>query len=195
MRNGENIRAVEALGVDWIGFIFYPHSKRYVGQQLTYLPQRAKRVGVFVNESSETILEMVTTYGLDIVQLHGDESPYFCKELRQQDIQVMKAFGINDHLPLEKIVTYEGSCNYYLYDTQTPQYGGSGRQYDWDLLQYHQGSTPFILSGGIGPDDVAAICAYKHPMCIGIDINSQFEISPANKDIQSIQQFIKSLQQ
>ena len=195
MCDGENIRAVEAMGVDWIGFIFYPHSKRYVGKQLTYLPQRAKRVGVFVNESSETILEMLKIYGLDIVQLHGDESPEFCRQLRQHDILVMKAFGITDHLPLEKIAAYEGTCDYYLYDTQTPEYGGSGRQYDWDLLKYHQGSTPFILSGGIGPDDVTAIRAYNNPMCIGIDINSQFELSPANKDIQSIQQFIKSLQQ
>ena len=193
MRDNQNIRAVEALGVDWIGLIFYPPSKRFVGNQLTYLPKKAKRVGVFVNESKETIMEMVTTYGLDIVQLHGNESPEFCKQLGKQSIQVMKAFGIKDELPLEKITPYEGTCDYYLYDTQTSEYGGSGRQFDWNLLQYHQGTTPFLLSGGIGPDDAEAILAYNNPMCIGIDINSRFEFSPAIKDIESIEKFIKSL--
>lgn len=196
MRDGENIRAVEALNIDWIGFIFYPHSKRYVGDQLTLLPKRAKRVGVFVNQSMETVLEKVGEYWLDIVQLHGDESPEFCKQLGQHDnIQVMKAFGIADNLPFEKVATYEGTCDFYLYDTHTSEYGGSGRQFDWDILQYHRGNTPFLLSGGIGPDDVQAIKEYDNPMCVGIDINSKFELSPALKDIQSIEQFIKSLKQ
>lgn len=192
MRDGENIRQVEALGVDWMGLIFYTDSKRYVGQRPTYLPQRAKRVGVFVNQSIETILEKVTSYYLDIVQLHGDESPSFCKMLRQHNVRVMKAFGVADSFPSEKIAVYEDCCDYFLFDTQTSSYGGSGRKFNWDILESYQGNTPFLLSGGIGPNDEQAIQAFSHPMCIGIDINSQFELSAANKDIQSIEQFIKA---
>lgn len=195
MRNSENIRAVEALGVDWMGFIFYPLSKRYVGEQLTYLPKETKKVGVFVNESFEAVLETVRLYNLNTVQLHGSESPEFCKQLRQQDIQVIKAFGIADYLPSEKIAEYEGCCDYYIFDTQTSEYGGSGIKYDWNILQHYQGNTPFLLSGGIGLDDVDAIKIYSNPMCVGVDINSKFELSPANKDIESIHKFIKSLKQ
>ncbi len=195
MRNEDNIRAVEALGIDWMGFVFYPPSKRFVDQVPAYLPNNAKRVGVFVNESMETILEKAASFHLDIVQLHGDESPEFCKLLGKQDIQVMKAFGIADSFPCEKIAAFEGCCEYFLFDTQTSDYGGSGRQFNWDILQNYHGKTSFLLSGGIGPDDAQAILEFSHPMCIGIDINSKFELSPANKNIQSIEQFIKSLKQ
>ena len=195
MRDANNIRDVEALGIDWMGFIFYPPSKRNVSELPAYLPQSAKRVGVFVNESIENILKKVEMFQLDIVQLHGDESPEFCSQLAQHNIQIMKAFGIADSFPSEKIAEYEQSCHYFLFDTQTTAYGGSGRKFNWDILQNYQGNTPFLLSGGIGADDGQAIQKFSHPMFIGIDINSQFELSPANKDIQSIQQFIKSLKQ
>ncbi len=195
MRDGENILAVEALGVDWIGFIFYPASKRYVDIIPSYLPKEAKRVGVFVNESISTILEKSALFSLDIVQLHGDEPPKLCQELIDKQIKVMKAFGVASTFPTEKIMQFEGSCNYFVFDTQTSSYGGSGRKFDWDILQNYQGNTPFLLSGGISSDDVSAIQDFSHPLCIGIDINSQFELSPTNKDIQSIQQFIKSLKQ
>ena len=195
MRNGKNIRAVEPLGVDWMGFIFYPPSKRFVGATPEYLPMKTKRVGVFVNESTEIILDKVTLFSLDIVQLHGDESPELCQELTDKGIKVIKAFGIGTTFPSDKIEPYEGSCDYFLFDTQTSAYGGSGRKFNWDILQTYQGSSPFLLSGGISEDDVQTIQEFSHPMCIGIDINSKFELSPANKNIQSIQQFIKSLKQ
>ena len=195
MRDGENIRAVEALGVDWIGFIFYPPSKRYVDIIPSYLPKEAKRVGVFVNESIETIVDKATLFSLDIVQLHGDESPDMCQILMEKQIKVIKAFGFATSFPSEKIAQYEDLCKYFLFDTQTPTHGGSGRKFDWNILQHYQGNTPFLLSGGIGPNDISAIQEFSHPLCIGIDINSQFELSPANKDIQSIQQFLKSLKQ
>ena len=195
MRDGGNIRAVDELGVDWMGFIFYPHSERYVGNELTKLPRTAERVGVFVNETMDVILEKVAEYFLDIVQLHGDESPEFCKQLRKHDILVMKAFRIGNRLPEEEIAAYKECCDFFLFDTQTPTYGGSGRQFDWDLLFYYSGDTPFILSGGIGPDDVQAIREVDNPMCIGIDINSKFELSPAIKSIQLIEEFIESWKQ
>lgn len=195
MRDGQNIRAVEALGVDWIGFIFYPPSKRYVESVPDYLPVNVKRVGVFVNESFINILEKVKLFALDIVQLHGDESPQLCQQLNGQGIQVMKAFGIASTFPSEKIVEYEESCHYFLFDTNTEAYGGSGSKFDWQLLQNYRGNTPFLLSGGISADDVDVIQKFSHPQCIGIDINSKFELSPGIKDIQSIKQFIKSLKQ
>ncbi len=191
MHDGENIRAVEALNIDWMGFIFYPPSKRYVEVLPSYLPKEAKRVGVFVNESIETILNKATLFSLDIVQLHGDESPELCQELMDKQIRVMKVFGVATTFPSEMIAQYENSCNYFLFDTQTSDYGGSGRKFDWDILQHYHGNTPFLLSGGIGPDDVSALQEFSHPLCIGIDINSKFELSPAIKDIQSIEQFIK----
>ena len=195
MRDANNIRDVEALGIDWMGFIFYPKSQRYVNQLPAYLPNSAKRVGVFVNESHESILEKIEMFQLDIVQLHGDESPEFCSQLAQRNIQIMRAFGIADSFPSKRIAEYEEYCYYFLFDTQTFAYGGSGRKFNWDILQNYQGNTPFLLSGGIGPDDVQAIGEFEHHKCVGIDINSKFELSPANKNIQSIQQFIKSLKQ
>lgn len=195
MRDGENIRALETLGIDWIGFIFYPPSKRYVDIIPSYLPKEAERVGVFVNESLATIVDKVALFSLDIVQLHGDESPELCKQLMNKQVKVMKAFGVTTIFPAEKVAQYEDSCGYFLFDTQTSAYGGSGKKFDWNILQNYQGNTPFLLSGGIGPDDISAIQEFSHPLCIGVDINSQFELTPANKDIQSIQQFIKSLKQ
>ena len=195
MRDVDNIRGVESLGIDWMGFIFYPPSKRFVDAMPEYLPEKTKRVGVFVNESIAIILEKIAVFHLDIVQLHGDELPELCQQLTDKGVKVMKAFGIHTTFPSEKIDQYEGSCDYFLFDTQTSEYGGSGRKFNWDILQNYQGTTPFLLSGGIGADDVQTIREFSHPQCIGIDINSQFEVSPANKDIQSIQQFIKSLKQ
>ncbi|HTN68175.1 MAG TPA: phosphoribosylanthranilate isomerase [Dysgonamonadaceae bacterium] len=195
MRNEENIRAVESLGIDWMGFIFYPSSKRYVDVQPNYLPEKTRRVGVFVNESLATIVDKVALFSLDMVQLHGNESPELCQQLQDRQVKVMKAFGIDDYFPSEKIAAFEGCCDYFLFDTHTSAYGGSGRKFDWDILQRYEGNTPFLLSGGIGSDDVSVIRKFSHPLCVGIDINSQFELSPANKDIQSIQQFINSLKQ
>ena len=195
MLDGDNIRAVEALGVNWMGFIFYPPSKRYVDVVPDYLPEKTKRVGVFVNERTETILEKVKSFHLDIVQLHGDESPEECRQLTGKCFKVMKAFGIADSFPSENTAEYEGCCDYFLFDTQTSDYGGSGRKFNWEIVQDYQGNTPFLLSGGIGPDNAQDILEFSHPNCIGIDINSKFEISPANKDIQSIQQFIIALKQ
>lgn len=193
MRNGENIRAVEALGVDWMGFIFYPHSKRYVDSMPNYLPQKAKKVGVFVNECSETIFSKVSIFSLHIVQLHGNELPQLCQQLADSGVEVMKAFGIGTTFPTENIAAYEGCCHYFLFDTDTRAYGGSGRKFDWQLLHNYRGHTPFLLSGGIGAEDVLALQQFSHPRCIGIDINSQFEVSPANKNSSLIHQFIESI--
>lgn len=193
MTDAENIRDVELLGVDMIGFIFYPESPRCLRQKPGYLPACAKRVGVFVNESKENILMCIDRFGLDYIQLHGNESPEFCRSLRDTGIHLIKAFSISLPKDLLTISAYNGLCDYYLFDTKTPLHGGSGNQFDWHLLHSYNDSTPFILSGGINPCSAKAIREFRHPGFAGIDINSRFEIAPGAKDVKRIATFLKEL--
>lgn len=193
MRNPDNIKAVEQLGPDWMGFIFYAGSSRYVGEELSYLPEKVKRVGVFVNEEPEIVRKRVQRHRLDIIQLHGEESPVYCNDLKDDGFRVVKAFGIVTNLPFpsEAVQRYEGCCDYFLFDTQTNLHGGSGKKFNWEMLAAYKGETPFLLSGGISPEDVEEIKSFAHPRFAGIDINSRFEIGPAVKDIELIKTFIK----
>lgn len=193
MTNGENIRQTEELGVDFIGFIFYPRSPRFLFEMPTYLPVRSWRVGVFVNESKDNILMYADRFGLDYIQLHGNESPEFCHNLQAAGMKLIKAFSIATPRDLSSVPAYEGLCQYYLFDTKTPQYGGSGNQFDWTLLNRYTGNTPFLLSGGINQYSAAAIRNFHHPRMAGVDINSRFESSPGLKDIGRIQTFIREL--
>ena len=178
MTDADNIRDVEVLGVDMIGFIFYPKSPRYLYQIPRYLPTLAKRVGVFVNETKENILMYVDRFGLNYVQLHGDESPEYCRTLHSQGIRIIKAFSIALPKDLLAVSDYEG---------------GSGQQFDWSILQRYTGSTPFLLSGGINSYSVKALKEFHHPRLAGIDINSRFETSPGIKDVERIERFLKEL--
>ena len=194
MREEANVREVEQLGADWMGFIFYPKSPRYVGKTLAYLPKSVKKVGVFVNEDTDRLLTLAEKNRLDILQLHGDESPELCKALQEKDFLVIKAFGITTEKPFPSELTerYEDCCDYFLFDTHTDLYGGSGRKFGWEILSDYQGGTPFLLSGGISPEDVEEVKRFSHPKCVGIDLNSGFEISPAVKNIQLLQRFISA---
>lgn len=193
MTNGENIRQTEQLGVDFIGFIFYPRSPRFLFEMPTYLPVRSRRIGVFVNESKDNILMYADRFGLDYIQLHGNESPEFCHNLQAAGMKLIKAFSIATPRDLSSVPAYEGLCQYYLFDTKTPQYGGSGNQFDWTLLNRYTGNTPFLLSGGINQYSAAAVRNFHHPRLAGVDINSRFESSPGLKDIGRIQTFIREL--
>lgn len=193
MTNGENIRQTEELGVDFIGFIFYPRSPRFLFEMPTYLPVRSQRIGVFVNESKDNILMYADRFGLDYIQLHGNESPEFCHNLQAAGMKLIKAFSIATPRDLSSVPAYEGLCQYYLFDTKTPQYGGSGNQFDWTLLNRYTGNTPFLLSGGINQYSAAAVRNFHHPRLAGVDINSRFESSPGLKDIGRIQTFISEL--
>jgi phosphoribosylanthranilate isomerase len=193
MRDAENIREVEALGVDWMGFVFHRTSPRFVGELPDYLPQRAKRVGVFVDETEEQIMETVQLFRLDMVQLHGHETPDFCTRIRSKGLKVIKAINVQNRFPLEEVSSYEGACDYFLFDTKTLLPGGSGQKFDWSSLSAYRGTTPFLLSGGISPDDADRVEAFVHERCIGIDLNSRFETSPANKDIHLLQSFIEKI--
>jgi len=193
MRDAENIREVEALGVDWMGFVFHRTSPRFVGELPDYLPQRAKRVGVFVDETEEQIMETVQLFHLDMVQLHGHETPDFCSRIRSKGLKVIKAISMQNTFPSEEVSFYERACDYFLFDTKTPLPGGSGQKFDWSALSAYRGTTPFLLSGGISPDDADRVEAFIHERCIGIDLNSRFETSPANKDIHLLQSFIEKI--
>ena len=195
MRDAENICDIENLGVDWMGFIFYPKSSRYVSEIPAYLPTKAKRVAVFVNEPIESILETVKLFQLDFVQLHGDESPEICDEMGENRLKVIKAFSIENEFPAEKVSAYYDKCAYFLFDTKTNLHGGSGKKFNWDILSEYNGETPFLLSGGISPDDIHAVKSFSHPKCIGIDINSKFEIDPALKDAELVKQFINKIRE
>jgi len=192
MREPENIRQVEALGADWMGFIFWPGSSRYVGRRPDYLPTGCKRVGVFVDAAVGDVLRHIEEYALDIVQLHGHESPDYLRQL-PATVGTVKAFSIATPADLAQTGCYEGTADYFLFDTKGRAVGGTGEQFDWSVLAHYQGGTPFLLSGGIGPDDGGRIGALRHPQLAGIDLNSRFEAAPALKDIEKLQTFITKI--
>lgn len=197
MRNPDNIRQVDTLdGLNWMGFIFYPPSSRNVEGVPNYLPQHCKRVGVFVNATQEEILHRHKEFGFDLIQLHGDETPLFCKNLRPllpAKTQLIKMIPITSADELAHTQPYEGIVDYFLFETKCQGYGGSGQRFDWDILQHYHGQTPFLLTGGIKPTDFEKVRAFHHPQFVGIDLNSGFETAPALKDPQRIQAFIHQI--
>ena len=191
MRETENIREVAALGIDMMGFIFWPKSKRYVSEKPAYLPANCKRVGVFVDANMEDIQQHIQDYQLDIIQLHGHESPNSIRELN--GVGIIKAFNIATAEDLAQTKPYAGIVDYFLFDTKGKLVGGNGEQFDWSILEAYDGETPFLLSGGIGPDDAERIKVFHHERCIGIDLNSRFELAPALKDVTALKEFIKNI--
>ena len=195
MREAENIHEVETLGINLMGFIFWPKSSRYVSERPAYLPTNCKRVGVFVDEDPETIKKIAEDYVLDAIQFHGSESPDYIRALRVDDgfAAVIKAFNIATAADLEATKPYEGIVDYFLFDTKGKSVGGNGEKFDWCVLDDYIGKTPFLLSGGIGPDDAERVKTFNHPKCIGIDLNSRFETAPAIKDAAVLSRFLSQL--
>jgi phosphoribosylanthranilate isomerase len=197
MKFTENIKAVTAMQPDFMGFIFYPKSPRYSEPlditTLQALPRNIKKIGVFVNEELETILTIATKYDLDGVQLHGTELVNMCKELRKAGFIVIKAFPISEAYNFKVTKNYEGACDYFLFDTKTDAYGGSGVKFNWGMLNEYVGETPFLLSGGIAADDAEAIRKIEHPKFTGIDLNSKFEVRPGEKDVELLSGFLREI--
>ena len=193
MKYPENIQAAASLKPDLMGFIFYPKSPRYAEPLditvLDALPHAIKKIGVFVNESKENILTIGYKYKLDGVQLHGSELVDMCRELKKLGYIVIKAFPIAEAYNFRVTKGYEGVCDYFLFDTKTESYGGSGVKFNWQILKEYKGETPFLLSGGIEADDAEAILKIEHPKFAGIDLNSKFEIKPGLKDISLLKEF------
>lgn len=203
MRDADNIRAIDELGcVDWMGFIFYPPSSRNVEHVPDYLPKHCKRVGVFVNATVEDILQHQKEFGLDLIQLHGDETPQYCQHLRpllKEGTKLIKMIQIESTQELEKTHAYEGLVDYFLFETKCQGYGGSGKQFDWEILRDYHGQTPYLITGGIGPDDAERIKTVNSQLStvnfLGLDLNSRFETAPALKNVQLLQSFTKKLNQ
>ena len=197
MRDAENIREVEALGIDLMGFIFWPKSCRYVVERPAYLPTKCKRVGVFVDEAIEQVKRIADEYALDFIQLHGHENPDYCAQLK--GMHLIKAISVSGRDDIATSKAYEGLVDYFLFDTKCPSVGGSGQQFDWSVLSAYDGDTPFLLSGGIGPHDAPrlrqafALDGFPVEKCVGIDLNSRFELSPGLKDVNKLKEFIKEL--
>lgn len=192
----KQVQQLEGLNIDFVGFIFDKNSPRYVEgkldmKEISNADYDLKKVGVFVNPSYSDILDAIEEYGLDVVQLHGEESPEFCSDLNE-DVEVIKVFHIDDSVKNidELVAPYDMACDYYLFDTQTAtSKGGTGKQFDWSILAKSKIEKPFFLSGGIGVDDIAKIKAFKHPDFYGVDINSKFETEPGVKDMAKVLQF------
>lgn len=217
MRDAQNIREVSQLGVDMIGMIFYPKSPRYVEMQSSHagiIPDYAKedigvsvssktpaRVGVFVDDMVQNIVTRVVNYHLDYVQLHGNEPREMCENLRstldpdiRPGIKIIKAISVSDASDIQKYKEYVGAVDLFLFDTKCKTMGGSGQQFDWQVLEQYDGEVPFLLSGGIGPEDASCLHAFHHPKCIGIDLNSRFEIEPGVKDVEKLKGFLNEIQ-
>ncbi|MDR0428294.1 MAG: phosphoribosylanthranilate isomerase [Dysgonamonadaceae bacterium] len=197
MKYPDNIKEVNQLPIDMMGFVFYDKSPRYIDNLspdvMKTINPEIRRTGVFVDASIEKIQEAVYRYSLDIVQLHGNESPEFCQSLKQNDIKLIKAFSIEVPEDFNPTKLYENQIDYFLFDTKTAQYGGSGRKFDWEILSFYQGNIPFILSGGINESDTDRIKNIKHPAFAGIDLNSRFELSPGLKDIKKLNKFVQHI--
>lgn len=218
MRSPDNIRAVAQLPIDMMGFIFYPKSSRYVemspslagfipdtsGDAWTDISAAARRtvakVGVFVDATVQDVITHVVGYGLDAVQLHGSEPATYVRNLMstvipdiRPSLKVLKAISISSAADFELCSQYEGLVDMFVFDTKCSGHGGSGVKYDWALLDSYRGNTPFLLSGGIGEDDVERIRAVSHPQFAGVDLNSRFETAPGVKDAGRLGRFISSL--
>lgn len=199
MKNPENIKALAKLPIDYMGFIFYQKSPRYIQNMdssiLDALPDSIDRVGVFVNESIEFVLEQINKYKLSVIQLHGSESVEYCSDLKKSfpKLILVKVFNIAEKADFLRTHEYEGVCNFFLFDTKTSQHGGSGLKFDWTILDEYKGNLPFFLSGGISVEDAESIKNIFHPKLYALDLNSKFELEPGLKNIELLEQFINQL--
>ena len=200
MRDPQNIQDLGTVQPDFMGFIFYPKSPRYVGEEwdesiAKSIPSSIKKIGVFVNESVEKINLLASKYQLDGIQLHGSETPEICQTIKDKNLLVLKAFSVDESFDFELIKKYESFCDYFLFDTKTSQHGGSGVKFDWKKLYEYTSSIPFFLSGGIMEEDVNEIKSLNIKGLYSVDINSKFEIEPALKDIKMVERFAQKLRQ
>jgi phosphoribosylanthranilate isomerase len=200
LKEVSNAKLVAEAGADFLGFIFYPGSKRFVGETppedlFRNIPVQVKKVGVFVNEKKDKIIDIVQKNQLDLVQLHGAEPSDFCHDLKMKGIAVMKAFGIGEDFNFDRLSDYKNTCDFFLFDTQTMLHGGSGIKFKWERLEEYNLPVPFFLGGGIGPLDVQKVRGIRHPGFFAADINSRFETSPGVKDIDIVKTFIQHFKQ
>lgn len=191
MREPTNIQALASLPIDYMGFIFYDKSARYTPELPTIsIPDQIKKTGVFVN-AEKTFIDKKIAQGLQAVQLHGQEPPTFCRDIKEGRIEVIKAFGIDTNTQWKDFAPYVGIVDYFLFDTSSPQHGGTGRTFDWELLKKYPYNVPYFLSGGLDLANIPSALAITDERLIGLDINSKFEVKPGLKDIDKLKQALK----
>ena len=195
MKHADNIQQLAALSPDFMGFIFYAKSPRYVADRLALetlekLPKLIKKVGVFVNETTEKMKEIAQLYSLDYLQLHGDEGVEQCRELRTDGFKIIKAFQMEAAFDFKILEAYKPHCEFFLFDTKTKNYGGSGRTFDWSVLEKYDNEKPFFLSGGISEENIATIGKLEEYNIHAIDINSGVEVEPGLKDIEKVRRIM-----
>ena len=196
----KQLQQLDGLDIDFAGLIFYKESPRYIGDKISKKDVKnadfdLKKVGVFVNPEMIDVLDAIDDYGLEVVQLHGDETPEMCEDL-SSEVEVIKAFRVTDGVDIDELVApYDAVCDYYLFDTGglKETFGGTGKQFDWTILTKAKIEKPFFLSGGIAVDDAAKVKAFKHPDYFGVDINSRFEKEPGVKDMGMVLSFKQGL--
>ena len=199
LNNHENLQAIQVFNPDLLGFIFYEKSPRYLDlnrmeKPIQELETSAKKVGVFVDAPIDQVLAYSQLLGLDYCQLHGDESLDYVQTIKAAGLKIIKVFRIGKAgIQKQHLDAFDGLCEYFLFDTNTKNYGGSGKKFDWAIINKYKGKTPFILSGGIGPEDAALIAQVDHPMFAGVDLNSRFESEPGIKNTDSLNQFFTAL--
>lgn len=198
MKFPKNILEVGAYHPDYMGFIFYPKSKRFVGEyfsskSLEKLPDSIKKVAVFVNEDVNRIIAIQKQFSFDFVQLHGNESVAECKILKENNIRVIKVFSVDNYFNFNEVAAYESVCDYFLFDTKTPKYGGSGQPFDWELLENYTLSKPFFLSGGLSIHNIGKIKLKDYPMLVGLDFNSKLEDSNTKKITEEVSELIEKI--
>ena len=198
LNNPGNILEINALNPDFIGFIFYKKSKRYIADilddgMLTKIPESVKKVGVFVNSPMDEVIESFHRYKLDYVQLHGDEGQEFCARLFLRQMPVIKVFKLDTWFNFRQLEAYIPFCSFFLFDKAGELPGGNGKKFSWDILKGYNYKLPFFLSGGIGPDDIEQILEVDNEMLYAIDINSKFELAPGMKDVKKVNMFMNKL--
>lgn len=195
MKFSQNREETEQLPVDFLGYIFYAPSKRFIGENPdTGLFYSAKpKVAVFVDENAFEIMALAKNFDFEFIQLHGKENPKTCGMLKKQGLKIIKAFSVDESFNFENTQAYEKVADYFLFDTKTKLHGGSGKKFNWTILEKYTGHTPFFLSGGIAPEDVEQIKAFSHPKLTGIDLNSGFEDEPGVKNIEKLKRFIEAI--
>ncbi len=198
MKIPENIEAVSGLTPDFMGFIFYPPSKRFIGldferDHLKTISKEIVKTGVFVNATIDEVIEFGKLYGMQAIQLHGNESPEFCQQIKDVGFFTIKAFGVDDAFDFAKLTAYEIHVDLFLFDTKTEQHGGSGKTFNWQILQNYKLEKPFMLSGGISLENLDEVLKLKHSQFYGVDINSKFEIEPGLKDMKQLETAFKKV--
>jgi len=195
----ENVKQIAALDIDMIGFNFYKPSSRYISvEQAKMLASKVRsgisKVGVFVNEELNHVRSVYDQVELDYAQLHGDESLAYCNEL-SKTCKVIKVFRVDDDFDMSVVYPFETCSAYFLFDTKTKLFGGSGKEFNWEILKAYKGATPFLLSGGIGPESAEAVHNWTHDAYVGVDINSKFEVKPAIKNVAEVNQFAETIKE